>query len=340
MSTTSLSPYTIPQTLPGRIHTEIPTPQPRKRKVLRNILITLSLLIFSAVIAFHAYVALFLARPDIVPLPSNPMQKLGLSYEDVSFASSNGMTHLDGWLIPAVKSKKSIVFSHGYGENRAAPWVPTYTIAKEMHNRGYNVLMFDYSYATAGSTRLMTGGLQESKELAGAIEFLKERGMEQVYVWGYSMGAGTALQTALSQPNIDGMILDSTFILSSDTLSSNIKRLANLPKYPSVPLIQLFSSLIDGINMRDIPYKQVMAHSYNMPIYFIHGDKDQLAPYGVIEKLAANQKSPLSDKWIVQGGEHEMIHQSQSKAYFKNTFAFLDKVSSERTKFLASSTPL
>ncbi|WP_442601245.1 alpha/beta hydrolase [Paenibacillus sp. KN14-4R] len=332
MSTTSISPYTLPQAIPGRIQSEIPHPLPRKRKTLRNVLLTIAILILSVVLVFHAYVAWFLARPAIMPLQSNPMLKLGLPYEDISFASSNGTTHMNGWLIPAANSKKSIVFSHGYGENREAPWIPMYTLANELHKRGYQVLMFDYSYAVAGSSHLMTGGVQESKELAGAIQFLKQRGMEQVYVWGFSMGAGTALQTALDEPNIDGMILDSTFLLNSDTLSRNMKRLAKLPKYPSVPLIQMFSSLIDGIHLRDIPYKQVMSKTYNMPIYFIHGDHDQLAPYEVVEQLAEHQSSPLSQKWIVAGGEHEMIHQTQSKAYLKRTFGFLDKVSLEHSK--------
>lgn len=52
-------------------------------------------------------------------------------------------------------------------------------------------------------------------------------------VWGFSMGAGTALQTGLVSEDIDAMILDSTFLLEPDTLYHNIKQNIDLPRQPS-----------------------------------------------------------------------------------------------------------
>src|SRR5690606_28567965 len=132
--------------------------------------------------------------------------------------SRNGESHLEGWFIPG-SSKKTVIFSHGYGGNREELWVPFYTLAKELHKQKYNVIMFDYGYVQPDNNRIVTGGVQESQELLGAVDFVKNKIGGQVYIWGFSMGAGTALQAALDSENeITGMILDSTFLLNPDTL--------------------------------------------------------------------------------------------------------------------------
>lgn len=332
MSTSLLSSYaTTTGPIAEPISIEMSLPRSRKGKRLLIIVLIISLIAVNVLLAFYAFMAWFLARPTIAPLHSNPQAKLGLAYEDVSIQSANGASTIEGWLIPA-SSKKSFVFSHGYGGNREEVWIPLYTLANELHQRGYNVLMFDYGYASPGGNKLMTGGIQESEELLGAIQFLKVRGMEEVYVWGFSMGAGTALQAALHEPEIDGMILDSTFILNSDTLYHNVKQVVNLPKFPTVPLVQMFSSIINGVGMKDIPHERVLSKSFDVPIFFIHGDNDHRAPYELSEQMAANQDNKLSQLWIVPKGEHELIYQTKPELYLEHAFGFLQNVEESRAK--------
>lgn len=288
-------------------------------------LLPLALLIVlftGAVVAFHGYIAWMLGRPSIAPLSSNPLKAAGLAYDDVVFTSSDGGSTLEGWFIPAAGSDRSVIFSHGYGGNREELWVPFYSLTKELIKQNFNVLLFDYGYV--GTDMSVTGGVRESLELQGAIDFLKKKGTKHTYVWGFSMGAGTALQTALYSKDIEAMILDSTFLLEPDTLYHNIKNQVDLPRFPSLPLIRLFFPIMNGTSMNQIPYQDVKQKEYPIPILFIHGMRDTKAPYDIAQSLYDNQSAPNSDLWLLPEGRHELIYKTNKKEYLKRTMAFFN----------------
>jgi pimeloyl-ACP methyl ester carboxylesterase len=297
----------------------------RRVKSILVVLISLLLLLFSLVMAFHAYIAWTLARPHIDPLRSNPTLTFGAPYEDIQFASLNESSLLSGWYIPAANpliKAKTVIFSHGYGGNREEIWVPLYSLAQELYKQNYNVLMFDYGYVQPKISA--TGGIRESQELLGAVKYAKDKGAESVYVWGFSMGAGTALQAALQTKDIDGMILDSTFILEPETMYHNMKQIANLPKFPSLSLVHLFFPLINGVSLNQIPYDEVKAAQYPMPILFIHGQQDQRAPYEMVQEIFRNQSANSSSQlWLSPTDGHELIFKAQKKAYLSLTMGFL-----------------
>lgn len=293
----------------------------------KNVVLVLILLIFfisaTCFILLHAYIAWELARPVIAPLASNPQSAIGSPYENVRFLSANGQNHLDGWYIPAAtSSSQTVIFSHGYGSNREESWVPMYDLAKAAHSQSYNVLMFDYGFVKP--YQIVTGGVQETQELLGAIRLAKEKGARKIYIWGFSMGAGTALQAALVSNDITAMILDSTFILNPDTLYQNLRQHIDLPRFPSLPLIRLFLPLLNGTALKNIPYPTVASHTYNIPIYFIHGKKDRKAPYGLVQSIFANQKSnEKSALWLLPKDHHELIYRAHPQEYLRRVFGFL-----------------
>lgn len=104
-------------------------------------------------IALHAYIAWVLSNPTVAPLYSNPKLAKDMNYENITFHSIDGKRELDGWYIPAKDSTRTIVLSHGYGANREETWVPMYDIAHYAHNMNFNVLMFDYGFASQTSAQ-------------------------------------------------------------------------------------------------------------------------------------------------------------------------------------------
>lgn len=270
MDTTTLQTVNLTASVPA----PSAIPAVKRKRWIWPALLSVALLFSTVILAFHAYIAWNLARPHIDPLTSNPMKAANLPYENVSFPSITGGEPLQGWYIPG-SSKQTVVFSHGYGGNREEIWVPIYELAHELHRQNYNVLMFDYGYVQPASKRIMSGGLQESNELLGAVEYIKQKkGADKIFIWGFSMGAGTSLQAALRSDKIDGMILDSTFLLEPDTLYHNMKQVVDLPKYPSLPLVRVFFPFLNGVSLQQVPYLKVKENNYSMPIFFIHGEKD------------------------------------------------------------------
>ncbi|MFC5404544.1 alpha/beta hydrolase [Cohnella soli] len=290
-------------------------------------LIALCCLIAIAFIALHGYAAWLLSHPPIVSLGSNPMLAKQLSYSDVTFPSSDGHSLVNGWWIPSADdSRRTVVLSHGFGANREELWVPMYDLAELLHRNDYNVLMFDYGFASADHRAAATGGVSESRQLAGAIQFARAQGSDEVVVWGFSMGAGTALQVALQGVPVDAMILDSTFIADSSTLYANISQRFHVPKFPSVSLIEMFFPLMSGSRLEQIPSDRLQNTAYDFPIFLIHGTSDDKAPVGISERVAQSQTNALSRSWIVPGAIHEMIYRTHTKEYIQRTEDFLASV--------------
>lgn len=289
---------------------------------------------FSAVISlillyagFHAYIAWKLSHPYVSPLVSNPMLAKNLAYEDVSFPSSDGRTTVDGWWVPSEGSRQTVVLSHGYGANREETWVPMYDLAEMLHHLNYNVLMFDYGFASHKHRLPATGGILESKQLLGAIDYARGIGTDKLIVWGFSMGAGTALQAALQHAPVDAMILDSTFLPNEDTLYFNLKQQQlNLPKYPTIPLIQWFLPIVSGTGRAQVPAALAQNTAFDFPIFLIHGTRDEKAPAYLAENVAKSQSNPYTKLWIVQDAMHEMIYRTHTQEYVNRLTDFLGEV--------------
>lgn len=342
MSTTAMTPLPLEGGMTGNLN---PFPlgeanslfQFRKSKSRGKHLLVASIAALLAmcllvVIIFHGYVAWLLAYPFVAPLSSNPQAAIGLNYEDVIFPSKSGNTTVSGWFIPAdadesqsEPSARTVVFSHGYGANREENWVPMYELSKLLHELNYNILLFDYGYASKEYKAPATGGLEESQQLLAAVDYVKSRGAEDIVVWGFSMGAGTALQAALQTDEIDAMILDSLFIPSPEALFDNLNQFVSLPRF-SLPLIESLIPLWTGTSFGSIPASEVIANTYKIPLYIIHGTNDVKAPYQTAEAIAADQGNMLSRSWIVPNGQHEMLFQVHPKEYIQRAALFLSQV--------------
>lgn len=290
----------------------------------------LIMLLLLLITAAHGYIAWQLAYPYVAPLESNPWEARNLAYEDFTLPAGSDGPAVNGWYIPASgDGKRTVVFSHGYGTNREEAWVPMYDLAALVNRLHYNVILFDYGYASAADRRPATGGIEESRQLLKAVRHAKLLGADEVIVWGFSMGAGTALQAALQTNDITAMILDSTFIADPDTLATNLAAHSPVPGFPRADLVQLFFPLWAGVRLDQIPAEQVKQTAYNIPLFIIHGTGDTKAPAAIAETIAANQHHPLSSAWIVPNGQHELLYRVHPMEYMHRAAAFLSQVHAE-----------
>lgn len=302
-------------------------------RVLIYALAVLAFLLTVLVLLFHAYVAWSLSHPSVATLASNPKTAKNLDYDEIAFPSADSLVQLQGWWVPSADSRQTVVLSHGYGANREEYWVPMYDLAELLHNLGYNVLMFDYGFANTADPSPATGGVRESQQLIGAIRFARAQGSDELVVWGFSMGAGTALQAALHKEPVEAMILDSTFLPDEDTIYYNIRNYANLPKYPTVQLLRSFFPLVSGSRLEQIPSTQIQNTAFDFPIFLIHSTADDKSPTYLAENVAKAQTDADSTLWIVPDALHEMIYRTHTEEYVSRLTAFLDNV---RLRFAAA----
>lgn len=301
--------------------------QIRIKHVVVAFLLSIMFFFLFCFVALHAYIAWVLSNPTVASVYSNPMQAKGMAYEDITFPAADDSRMMQGWYIPAEqKSSKTIIFSHGYGANREETWIPMYDLAHYAHKLNFNVVMFDYGFAAKTNKEVATGGKKESQQLLGAIQLAKQKGSQEIVVWGFSMGAGTALQAGLKTKDVTAMILDSTFLLEPDTLYYNIQQQLDLPRHPSLEILEFLLPIVNGTSLNQIPYQQVKKEDYPFPIFFIHGTNDDKAPYQIAEQLAANQTNPNSGSWVIQGAHHELEFREHPREYLRKVSDFLSSL--------------
>lgn len=284
------------------------------------------------IVVSHAIIAWNLAFPYVPPLESNPLEKKQLPYEVVVYPSRSGETTVDSWYIPALspvaktEAKQTVILSHGYGANREESWVPMYDLAELLNELNYNVIMFDYGYASTRYNAPATWGSEEKNQLLAAVDYAKERGAEKIIVWGFSMGGGTALQAALESDAIDALMLDSLFLPSPDTLYTNIEQYIGLPKYPTTTIISKLLPLWTNHAFSNQPAQTVLTTQYDIPLYIMHGTADNKADVYIAEQIAHNQQLERSQLWVVEGGQHELLFRKDPNLYMKKIAEFLSTI--------------
>jgi len=141
------------------------------------------------------------------PLHATPAA-VGLGYEDVRFASVDGLD-LRGWFVPSASAEPGpvVVFLHGWLWNRLGNLGGQVPIAdkdveflpatRALHDEGYHVLLFDLRNHGESARKLpITYGPNEALDYRGALAYVRSRAdvdPARIGVLGCSMGANAAL---------------------------------------------------------------------------------------------------------------------------------------------------
>ena len=157
-----------------------------------------------------AYLSDMMVRPHQSPVFDDPTD-YQLSYEDVSFEASDGVT-IRGWLIDG-GSDRIIIQSHfrvqcsraGYcleGKGFMKPWksdIPFLRQAKQLVEMGYSVLMYDmrnHGESDVGTTPWITWGAEEAKDIIAAVDFVSAHPVYKTAKIGLlSICMGSAIST-------------------------------------------------------------------------------------------------------------------------------------------------
>ncbi|MEJ8545905.1 alpha/beta hydrolase [Brevibacillus borstelensis] len=305
--------------------------------------IAIAVLIAVTAIAAAAAVALRvtwkLTHPRRKPVESRPEDVSLQAYESVSFPSRESGITIRGWFIPAEgngfgKSERTLIFSHGYGQNRLEPHLPALSLAADMVSNGYNVLLFDFRNSGESSPALTTIGLREQQDLLGAIDYLKATRPEQkIGLIGFSMGAATSLMVGGMDERVETIIADSPFYSLQEYLEENLPQWTGLPRYPFNWLILTLSPLMLQANPRDVvPYEAVK--QAGKPILFIHGTKDTTVPSSNSEQLYQLATHEASRLWLVPGTGHVRSYPHDPETYVSHVIDFLQRawISGTETK--------
>ncbi len=291
---------------------------------MRNRILKISLILAVLFVVTYIGVCLVaaytLTHPTRLPLKTTPTQ-YGLEYQDVSFKSTGDEVPLSGWLVNP-GGNPTVVIMHGSGSNRAN--YINMEVSKALVGRGYRVFLFDFR--GQGASGGDTGGLGawETRDLAGALAYLKTRGVAQVGTLGYSMGAATALLAAPDRPEMRAIVADSSY---SD-LFSMIDRERESMGAPNIfdPGVVFTAKTLFGLDIAAASPKQSVARLGDRPVLLIHATGDDLIPPSeAVELQQAGAADPNLQLWLAPATGHVAAFADNKEEYLSRVIGFFDK---------------
>ena len=266
-------------------------------------------LLASSLLAFYSYVK----NPPKVVSDITP-ERYGLTYEEVSFITKDNLT-LQGWFIPAQQpTTKTIVALHGWPADKGNIF-PVISFL----NQKYNLFLFDFRALGKSEGKYSTVGAREQEDLLAAVEYLKSRDIDQIGVWGFSMGAAVALMTAPKAPEIQAVIAETSYA-SLDRMAPEAFRFP-LIKYPLAYLTGVWAKLFLGIDMKSVSPVESAKH-IDIPVLIIHSTNDEVIPFSHAELLKkALKENPKAEFWF----QDDLIHGQLSSEYELRILDFFER---------------
>ena len=166
-------------------------------------------------------------------------------------------------------------------------------------------------------------GYLERRDVLGAVDFLRQKGIERIGVLGFSMGAVVAMITLPMCDEIQAMISDGGF----GTLFAPMLGWARVRKVPTPIARPLFwlMLLFTSFRLRNHLFDYQPIHWVGgiapRPILFIHGEKD---PYVTMKDFRILEESAgePNEVWIDPNAGHREIDRLHPEEYRKRIVDF------------------
>jgi len=228
--------------------------------------------------------------------------RVGLHPELVEYPSLNGKKLTALYFKTDQKPKGTIVHFHGNFGNVSNH----FPLALFLLKYGYDVLAFDYEGYGASDGKPTPKNIVDDgiASVRYAQAHLRDPATG-VAVFGQSLGGAAAIVVAAQEPLVKAAVIEAAFTGHSAMARADLKRhILTWPLYPIAPLF---------LNHSYDPIRYV-ARISPRPVFFIHGDQDEIVPVEMSKELYAKAMEPKK-LWIVPGAVHLGAHRKARTEY-------------------------
>ncbi len=263
-------------------------------------------------------------RPD----PPVDPAAYGLQAEAVRFPSRDGLL-LGGYWIPARRRRGSVILLHGQGGSLD----PDLTHVPALNRHGYDALIFDFRAHGRSQGDQVAWGCQEWLDLLGALDFLRDRGIDRVGLWGFSMGAAVAIRTAPETDMVAAIVSDGCYAdLRGALLGWSAAR--GLDNRAAEWFTYLVLKMVEwrlGCRLEEVAPVRWVSHVAPRPLLFIQGENDPFVPARDFARLWRTAREP-KERWVVPGAGHREADKLYPAAYRQRVLAFFDRHLAKRRR--------
>ena len=193
---------------------------------------------------------------------------------------------LSAWWMPAASADApALLYLHG------ARWNLTGSSSRIARYRqlGFSILAIDYRGFGKSSGDVPSEEMAYEDGKVAWQQLVTLTPKSRHYVYGHSLGGAVAIDVARNNPQVDGLILESTF--------TSIRELARQYAWGWLPVDLVLTQRFDSLEK----IAEVRA-----PTLFVHGKEDRLVPPEMAEQLYAASTAPKR-LLIVDGAGHSNI---------------------------------
>lgn len=248
--------------------------------------------------------------PRSIP-PGYTLVEQNISFQRVDLYTADGL-RLTGWYTPP-ENGTVILLAHGYGDNRPE-WIHAMLVKK-----GFGVLAWDARAHGESGGEISTLGYKEVLDVKAALDFvLAQPGVLHIGGWGGSMGGATMIRAAAEFPQIQALVVDSSF-------SSLDEEVDFLAPYPLInPLAKLLLQMRLGVNFEETSPATLIGRISPRPVYIIQGTDDTVASPDSAEKLYNAAADPRF-LWIEEDAIHLGIYLNNPGRYQRRVANFFEE---------------
>lgn len=271
-----------------------------------------------AVSAFFAFQFTGAQRRAVRPLPAD----FGFAVEEVRFAARDGIM-LHGWFVPHEGSVRAAVLLHGNGSTRSQ----MIARARLLRSRGYAVLLYDARGHGESEGERVTFGLRETRDLLGALDYVRSRGATEVGCIGASQGGATIALAADELPTaVRWAVLEATFPDLATAVDRRFRHTLHLPGWFAGLLMRPIAEWRIGAAARAIAPCRTITQ-LRCPVLILSGEND---PYTTADDTRALYAAATSPKrlWLVPKAGHVDLYGAAGRDYERHLLDFIDSVSS------------
>jgi fermentation-respiration switch protein FrsA (DUF1100 family) len=196
-------------------------------------------------------------------------------------------------------------------------------VGRILYQHGFDLLMFDFRAHGNSGGEISTIGDWETRDIAGALAYLKGRGITEVGAIGWSMGAAALINAAPEHPEIKAVVADSAFANLMDIVSLQRGALG-VPDFFD-PGIELMAQFMYGVDLAHNQPRRAIAQLKDRPVLLVHTSGDPLISASQSQALAeADGSNPNLQLWIVPGIGHVSAFSMNEQVYMDRIIQFFD----------------
>lgn len=247
-------------------------------------------------------------------------QLLSVPTEEVTLVNREGMT-LHGHWYHAENPCRLLILVHGWHSSWNRDFGMT---APFYHEQNCELLLIEQRCHGNSEGAMISYGDRERHDVLDWLAYARTLHPElPVYLCGVSMGASTVLLCA-GEPIADGVtgiIADCGYTVPRPVVESSVRRLMGRATPATMVGVETCCRLHGGFSLEGCSTIEALRKNKDIPVFFIHGDADQLVPYSMTLENHLACAAPC-ELLLVHGAGHASAYMTDPDTYQARVSAF------------------